>query len=150
MEALLTADKLAYEVTSRGISQTQINDGMQDALFLPQVRQDKVIRKEVAQKLGLHGHIEDGKIIQAARGIKKARQIGGEKATQELEMSDMVQAGEGKMSERDLAKLILKKSGQETNRANVKHPTKQAEQTPKLKYLKQAQDKNKREADRSL
>lgn len=133
MEALQIADNLARETVKHKLNGKDIGTEMQSAVFDPQQSYDKLIKKDVGGKLGLKGKIEDGKIIQAARGIKKVQSMGGDKATKDLDMKDVVKAGEGKMSEQDLAKLILKKSGQNIQKYEPKKKKKEPE---KLKYLK--------------
>lgn len=133
MEAIQLAENLARETVNRKLNRKDIGTEMQSATFDPQQSYDKLVKKDVGDKLGIKGKIEDGKIIQAARGIKKAQSIGGEKATKDLDMKDVVKAGEGKMSEKDLAKLILKKSGQDIEKYEPKKNKKEPE---KLKYLK--------------
>lgn len=134
MEALQTAQNLALETMNRGLNKKMLNNKLQEAIFDPQNMHDNVIEKNVGKKLGLRGKIEDGKIIQAARGIKKAQEMGGKTATKDLDMKDVVKAGEGKMSERDLAKLILKKSGQDIEKYQPKK--KKKTEKAKMKYLK--------------
>lgn len=113
MEALHIANNLAREAGLNNISQKAIEAGMQQAVFDPQKTQESVIKKEISGKLGIKGKIEDGKIIQAARGIKKVEQLGGQKATQNLQMNDIIKAGEQKLSDAELAEIILEKSGQD-------------------------------------
>jgi hypothetical protein len=120
MEALLLAEKLAQETANRSIGQSVLDREMQRAVFDPDAQQEKLIRKEVGSRLGLKGHIEDGKIIQAARGIKKVQMMAGNKATKDMDMQDVVRAGEGKMTDKELAELILKKSGQDVSKFESK------------------------------
>lgn len=135
MEALQVANNLAMETMKRGISRQEVKDGMQDALFRPDELNEKLVKKEVGKKLGIKGKIEDGKIIQAARGIKKVQEMGGNKAAKDMEMKDVISAGEGKMSDKELAKLILKKSGQDVSKyESKKHSTKNDKEI-KLKYF---------------
>ena len=74
MEALHIANNLAREAGLNNISRKAIEMGMQQATFDPQKTQEEVIKKEVGGKLGIKGKLDDGKIIQAARGIKKVEQ----------------------------------------------------------------------------
>ncbi len=120
MEALHIANNLAREAGLSNISRKAIEVGMQQATFEPQKIQEEVIKKEVGGKLGIKGKIEDGKIIQAARGIKKVEQLGGKQATQNLQMKDVVKAGEQKLSDIELAEMILEKSGQDIKKRKKK------------------------------
>ena len=80
MEALHIANNLARESGLKDISRKAMAAGMQEATFRPEEIQEKVIKKEVSGKLGIKGKIEDGKIISAARGIKKIESLGGKEA----------------------------------------------------------------------
>ncbi len=131
MEALHIANNLAKEAGLNNISKKALEIGMQEAIFDPQKRQEKIIEKEIGHKLGIKGSIKEGKIAQAAKGIKKVEQLGGKEATKNIEMKDMIKAGEKKFSDQELAKLILEKSGQKVNLD--KH--KKSQRKIKLEYL---------------
>lgn len=142
MEALHIANNLAREAGLSNINQKQIEIGMQQASFDPVTTQEKVIKKEVGEKLGIKGKIEDGKIIQAARGIKKIEQMGGPTATQNMNMKDIVKAGEQKLSEIELAELILEKSGQDVKKR--KNNLKKSKENIELKHFQQPQKSEKK------
>ena len=137
MEALHIANNLAREAGIKNLSKKVIDAGMQQATFNPKETQEKVIKKEVGGKLGIKGKIDDGKIIQAARGIKKVEQLGGQQATQNLNMKDIIKAGEEKLSDKQLAELILEKSGQ---KIKINKNKKKKEKID-LKHFEQTSDK---------
>ena len=120
MEALHIAHMMAKDVGLEGLSMKGAAEGMQSALFEPQKIQEKTVKKEISKKLGIKGKIEDGKIIQAARGIKKIESLGGQRAAKNLDMKDVIKAGEQKLDEIKLAELILKKSGQNVKKRKQK------------------------------
>lgn len=117
--------------------------GMQEATFRPEEIQEKVIKKEVSGKLGIKGKIEDGKIISAARGIKKIERLGGKEAAKNLDMRDVVKAGEEKLDEIKLAELILEKSGQDVKKR--KERFNHSKDSLRLKNFEQPKEKNKNE-----
>lgn len=133
MEALHVAHNLAKETGLKGLSEKTVATAMQTAVFKPKEMQEKVVQKEVSGRLGMKGKIQDGKIIQAARGIKKVENLGGQKATKNLDMKDVIKAGEDKLDEIKLAELILKKSGQNVQRRKAK--VKKSKENMDLKYL---------------
>lgn len=139
MEALHIANNLAREAGLNNISRKAMELGMQEAIFRPEEMQKKVIKKEISNKLGIKGKIEDGKIIQAARGIKKIENLGGKKAMQNLDMRDVIKAGEEKLDEIKLAELILEKSGQDIKKRQEK--LKAGKQNMELKHLEQPKSK---------
>lgn len=145
MEALQIANNLAREAGLKNLSRKVMDTSMQEATFNPKEAQEKIIKKEVGGKLGIKGKIDDGKVIQAARGIKKVEQLGGQQATKNLNMKEVVKAGEDKMTDKQLAELILEKSGQEVklnkNKNKDKIELKHFEVTP-TKQVKQKNNTN--------
>ena len=133
MEALHQAHNLAREVGFKGLNEKTVAESMQQATFKPQEIQEKAIQKDVSKKLGLKGKLRDGQIIQAARGIKKVENLGGQKAAKNLDMKDIIKAGEEKLDEIKLAELILKKSGQDVKKR--KHKLNESKEKMELKYL---------------
>lgn len=145
MEALHIANNLARESGLKEISRKAVARGMQEATFRPEEMQEKVIKKEVSGKLGIKGKIEDGKIISAARGIKKIEQMGGKEAAKNLDMRDVVKAGEEKLDEIKLAELILEKSGQDVKKR--KERLKSGKERLRLKNFEQPKEKDKQKND---
>ena len=143
MEALHIANNLARESGLKEISRKAVAAGMQEATFRPEEMQEKVIKKEVSGKLGIRGKIEDGKIISAARGIKKIERLGGKEAAKNLDMRDVVKAGEEKLDEIKLAELILEKSGQDVKKR--KERFKNGKDNMRLKNFEQPKEKQKTE-----
>lgn len=133
MEALHQAHNLAREAGFKGLNEKTIAESMQQATFKPQEIQEKAIQKDVSKKLGLKGKLRDGQIIQAARGIKKVENLGGQKAAKNLDMKDIIKAGEEKLDEIKLAELILQKSGQDVKKR--KHKLNESKEKMELKYL---------------
>ena len=143
MEALHIANNLARESGLKEISRKAVAAGMQEATFRPEEMQEKVIKKEVSGKLGIRGKIEDGKIISAARGIKKIERLGGKEAAKNLDMRDVVKAGEEKLDEIKLAELILEKSGQDVKKR--KERFKNSKDNMRLKNFEQPKERQKTE-----
>lgn len=147
MEALEVANHLAREVGLKGLKKQTVNKGMQEAVFRPKETYTKAIEKDVSKELGIKGKVKDKEIIQAVRGIKTVESLGTKKAVKNLDMSDMVKVGEKKMDQKELAELILKKSGQDITKYHQKN---QKEQDVKLKSLesnkKDSKEKEKNES----
>ena len=148
MEALHEAHNLAREAGFKGLSEKTVAFSMQEAAFKPVEMQEKVIQKDISQKLGIKGKLDDGKIIQAARGIKKIEGLGGQKATKNMDMRDIIKAGEEKLDEIKLAELILKKSGQDVKKR--KRRVNASKEKIDLKYLKNKEkDSKEKKSDSS-
>ncbi len=140
MEALHVANNLAREAGLSRISRKAMEVGMQEAVFNPEKMQEKTIKKEVSNKLGIKGSIRDGKIIEAARGIKKVENIGGKEAAKNLDMRDIVKAGEEKLSDIKLAEKILEKSGQDVKKRKLM--LKKGKEKIELKNFEQNNEKD--------
>lgn len=120
MEALHIAHNMAKDIGLKGLKKKTVSEEMQRAEFQPQKLQDLAIQKDVAKRLGIKGKVEPGKVVEAARGIKKVENLGGQKATKNIDMKDMIKAGEDKLDEIKLAELILEKSGQDVKKRKMK------------------------------
>jgi len=142
MEALHMAHNLAKEAGLNGLSEKTVAIGMQEAVFEPEKVQKKAVKKEVSAKLKIKGDIKEGKIIQAARGIKKVENLGGQKAAKNLDMRDIIKAGEEKLDEIKLAELILKKSGQDVTKR--KNKLEQSKEKIELQHFKEQNKEEKR------
>ncbi len=139
MEALHMANNMAKDVGLKGLSKKAVSEGMQRAEFKPQEIQDSAIQKDIAKRLGIKGKLESGKIVEAARGIKKVENLGGQKATKNIDMKDMVKAGEDKLDEIKLAELILEKSGQDVKKRKLK--VEKSKEKIELKHLENKEPK---------
>lgn len=147
MEALHIAHQLAKEAGLKGLSEKTVAIGMQEAVFKPEKIQEKAIDKDVSKKLRIKGKIEDRKIVQAARGIKKVENLGGQKAVKNLDMKDIIKAGEDKLDEIKLAELILEKSGQNVKKRRAKF--KQGKEKIKLEYLEGEETKEEKKRNKT-
>lgn len=145
MEALHVAHNLNKDVGMGNISKKVVSKEMQRATFDPEKMQKKVIDKTVTSKLGIKGNIDNGKIIQAARGIKKIENMGGQEAAKNLDMKDVIKAGEQKLDDIKLAELILQKSGQDVTKR--KKNLKKSQEKIKLDNL-EGKSKDKEKEDR--
>ena len=137
MEALQVANTLAKEVGLSHISPQNANAKLNEAVFDPKKMQEKVIDQEVGGKLGLKGKIEDGKIVEAAKGIKKIQAMSDAKGVQNMQMDDVVRIGEDKLSDKEIAELILEKSGQDAKKAKLKKPSQKEVKTEHFEKNKQ-------------
>lgn len=148
MEALEVASRLAREAGLKGLKKKTVVQGMQEAVFRPQKTYENAIKKDVSQELKIKGKVKDKEIIQAVRGIKTVESLGTKKALKNMEMSDMVKVGEKKMDQKELAELILKKSGQDITKYKSKI---QNEATGKLQSIENkktdSKEKDKKEQD---
>ena len=116
LQALHMANTLAREIGLSNLSHKAIEANMQTAAIDPKKAQEKIIEKEVKNSLGIKGKLDEGKMIQAARGIKAIKKVGGSQATKNMDLKDIVKTGEKKLNEIEIAELILEKSGQEVKK----------------------------------
>lgn len=141
MEAMAMADRVAKEVGLKGVNKKELNENMQSAIFNPEQMQKKILQKDVMKKKGIHGDVSVGELIQTARGIKRVEQMGGDKALKGMESKDVKRAGDEKTSKRDVARLILEKSGQKVDRKTTEKVVKNSSKDIKLQYLADEKDK---------
>ncbi|MBR6409314.1 MAG: hypothetical protein IKS23_03640 [Alphaproteobacteria bacterium] len=143
MEALHIAHNMARDIGLKGLEKKTVSESMQRAEFKPQEIQDLAIQKDIAARLGIKGKIDNGKVREAAKGIKKVENLGGQKATKNLDMKDMIKAGEEKLDEIRLAELILEKSGQDVKKRKVN--LQKSKENIELKNLDQTKEKKNKE-----
>lgn len=148
MEALMLANTLAKEVGLSNISRKKLNAGMNQATFNPKKLQEKAISEGVVQKLHMKGQVKKGKIVAAAKGIKKIEQMAGSEGLRGLRAEDAVALGENKIDEKKMARLILEKSGQNPQKIKLKKGSskvsvknfEKAKQKERINLLKQKKD----------
>lgn len=149
MEALMLANMLAKKAGLSKISAKTLGKGVNQAVFDPKKLNSEAVRGNVGKKFKMKGKLENGKIIEAAKGIKKIEQMAGEQGLRDISMNEAVAIGENKMGDRKIAELILEKSGQKLKKIKTEkaseeqqlEPFEETEQKQKISLLKQKNDK---------
>lgn len=117
MEAIMQADRLARESGLNGINKKTVNSTTQDAL-VPKDTLEKVLSKEASSKIKTDGKLLSAKeTVTLLRGIDRickmseAAEISQMKALEKMKLDEVLNAGEKNTDDKQVAELILKKSG---------------------------------------
>lgn len=140
MEAIATVTQLAKQAGIKGMEKDIASKNLQNVAPTDEIFAH-TIRDILAEKENVKGEdIPAGKVIQTLRGVKRVKEMGGNKALQGLKLQDIQEIGEKNLKPNDkeskeykeVAKLILKKSGQDIKKKKAK-PSKNASAKNKLK-----------------
>lgn len=140
MEAIATVAQLAKQAGIKGLEKDIASKNLQNVAPTDEIFAH-TIRDILAEKENVKGEdIPAGKVIQTLRGVKRVKEMGGNKALQGLKLQDIQEIGEKNLKPNDkeskeykeVAKLILKKSGQDIKKKKAK-PTKNSSAKNKLK-----------------
>ncbi len=148
LEAMLQAEKIIKEAGLPRIDAKTKAKNMQDV----RINTDtvgNVIRDVAPKKLNLSPKkmqklsLEEKKKL--AQGISLVKQLGGEKALTGTKVEELVFVGDKKSSEKEVAKIILEKTG----RKKAKAPSKKKQQTAQKELEKQVVNTRKKTRERS-
>lgn len=122
MEAIMQADKMAKQAGLNGINKKLVNSATQDVL-LTQNPLEKVLCEEAASKLKTNGKILSTKeTVSMLRGIDRIRKMAQAadesqlKTLEKMKLEEVINAGEKTTEDKQVAELILKKSGRKTKK----------------------------------
>lgn len=139
MEALMSADKTTRELGLKGLSKETANQNMQD-VSLNSKTYENALKEDIRKRLRLRGRkLSEGETINLLRGIKRisdmaeASEESKLKIMEGMKISEIVNAGEKNTDDKEVAKLILKKSGRKTKKGEKKTPKKPVKKAVKSK-----------------
>lgn len=138
LEAVAVADKLAREAGLKGLDKKVAGKNLSDVTLINSSL-EKVLSEEVALKTksGVR-KLSKGETVTMLRGITRIRKMALAadesqlKALEKMKVEDIINAGEKSTDDRQVAELILKKSG----RKNKKDVQKVVEKSKKQKDIK--------------
>lgn len=109
LEALSLAHQMAQDAGVNGLRRKTIEQGML-ASTVDNNSLKQMIKNDLAQSLKLRtDNIPDGRYIQVLRGLQNIRKIGGIKAIEGLNLSEVAEATD----EKKAAKVLLEKTGRD-------------------------------------
>lgn len=133
MEALIMADRITREMGMKGLDKKTLNNNMLDVSMNSQTYEN-ALKEDIAKKAKINGRrLSSGETITLLRGIKRIQSMAAQadepkiKAIEGWKIDEIVNAGKdslGSLSDKELAKKILEKSGRKAD-------TKQAEKMAK-------------------
>lgn len=145
--ALEQADTNLRKATLRRMNTKEFMNEMNDAIYNPSRLRRQAMEHSIAKQMGIKGKIEkhqEGKVVE---GVKKVKDLTGNRKVKSLKMGDVQKVGEKRMSQNQTAELILKKSGQTAKLSEIKRQTQsnynnneKGKQQPKKSYAKEMKE----------
>jgi len=147
--ALEQADTNLRKATLRKMTTQEFMNEMNDAIYNPSRIRREAMEHSIAKQMGIKGKIEkhhEGKVVE---GVKKVKEVSGNRKVKTLKMKDVDKVGNKRMSQNQTAELILKKSGQTARLSEIKRQCKSdntqnkekgKQQQPKKSYAKEMQE----------
>ena len=123
MNAIIQANKLSEKAGISKITDTEFVEKMQEAIYNPKKLQTKVLEENISKKLGIEGKINKNNTDNVIEGVKKIREVAGNKQVKKVNFDDVAKLGSKKSNQNETAELILRKSGQTARLSEIKMKT---------------------------
>ena len=146
--ALEQADTNLRKATLKKMNTREFMNEMNDAIYNPSRLRRQAMEHSIAKQMGIKGKIEKHHEGNVVEGVKKVKDLSGNRKVKTLKMDDVQKVGEKKMSQNQTAELILKKSGQTAKLSEIKQQTQSSynqnnekgKQQPKKSYAKEMKE----------
>lgn len=147
--SLEQADTHLRKATLRKMTTQEFMNEMNDAIYNPSRLRREAMEHNIAKQMGIKGEIKKHHEGHVVEGVKKVKELSGNRKVKQLEMKDVQNVGKKNMSQNQTAELILKKSGQTARLAEIKRQSKSSyilpnkekgKQQPKKSYAKEMKE----------
>ncbi len=123
MNAILEANKLSEKAGVSKITDAEFVEKMQQAIYNPKKLQTKVLEENISKKIGIEGKIDKKNTDDIIEGVKKIREVAGDRQVKKVTFDDVEKLGSRKTNQNETAELILRKSGQTARLSEIKMKT---------------------------
>lgn len=145
METVMVAEKMARQAGLPGLDKKTINNSMTE-LTISDAPVEKALSEEISRKTKSNlRQFSKGESVSMLRGIERIRKMAIAadesqiKSLEKMKISDVINAGEQNTDDKEVAELILKKSG----RNNKKDINKIVQKSKTVKKIKTSETKPK-------
>lgn len=146
--SLEQADTNLRKATLRKMTTQEFMNEMNDAIYNPGRLRREAMEHSIAKQMGIKGEIKKRHEGHVVEGVKKVKELSGNRKVKTLKMKDVQQVGKKNMSQNQTAELILKKSGQTARLAEIKRQSKSGgiftkekdKKQPKKSYAKEMKE----------
>lgn len=145
MNAIMQANKLSEKAGITKITDAEFVEKMQEAIYNPKKLETKVLEENISKKLGIEGKIEKNNTEDVISGVKKIREVAGNRQVKKVNFDDAAKLGKKKANQNETAELILKKSGQTARLSEIKMKTAVDETSGKKEHKPRAYSKKMRQ-----
>ena len=147
-DALEQADTNLRKSTLRKMNTQEFMNEMNDAIYNPSRLRREAMEHSIAKQMGIKGKIEKHHEGDVVEGVKKVKDLSGNRKVKSLKMKDVQKVGEKRMSQNQTAELILKKSGQTAKLSEIMRQSQSSynkdnekgKQQPKKSYAKEMKE----------
>lgn len=118
--ALEQADTLLRKADMHRMNTQEFMNELKDAIYNPSKLRREALQDQIAKQMGIEGKIEkrsEGNVIE---GVKKVKELSGNRQVSQIQIKDVEKIGKENMSQNQTAELILQKSGQTARLAEIK------------------------------
>lgn len=146
-DALEKADTGLRKSTLRKMTTQEFANEMNDAIYNPSRLKREAMEHGIAKQMGIKGKIEkhyEGHVID---GVKKVRELSGDRKVNTIKMNDVEKIGKKNLNQNQTAELILRKSGQTAKLSEIKRQSvvntdnkDRGKQQPKKSYSKEMKE----------
>jgi len=144
--ALEQADTNLRKASLRKMNTQEFMNEMNDAIYNPSRLRREAMEHSIAKQMGIKGEIKKHHEGHVVEGVKRVKELSGDRKVKSINMKDVQKIGKTKMSQNKTAELILKKSGQTARLSEIKRQTqtsmgsKEKGQQPKKSYAKEMKE----------
>ncbi|MBR3675713.1 MAG: hypothetical protein IKN71_01075 [Alphaproteobacteria bacterium] len=122
--ALEQADTMLRKANLDKMTTQQFMNEMKDAIYNPSKLRREALAENIAKQMGIEGKIVKHSEGEVVEGIKKVKQLAGNRKVNQVKMEDVQKMGQKNMTQNETAELILIKSGQTARLSEIKHQSK--------------------------
>ena len=122
--ALEQADTMLRKANLDKMTTQQFMNEMKDAIYNPSKLRREALAENIAKQMGIEGKIVKHSEGEVVEGIKKVKQLSGNRKVNQVKMEDVQKMGQKNMTQNETAELILIKSGQTARLSEIKHQSK--------------------------
>ncbi len=118
--ALEQTDTLLRKADLRKMNMQEFMNEMQDAIYEPSRLRREALGNSIAKQMGITGEIKKHYEGEVVKGVRKVKELTGDRQVNQLNIKDTVNISKQKMTQNQTAELILKKSGQTAKLTEIK------------------------------
>lgn len=139
--ALEQADTMLRKADMHRMNTQEFMNELKDAIYNPSKLRREALQDQIAKQMGIEGKIEKRSEGNVVEGVKKVKELSGNRQVSQIKMQDVEKIGKENMNQNQTAELILQKSGQTARLAEIKRDTTIKKTTEKTQDNQEQQKK---------
>lgn len=118
--ALEQTDTMLRKANLDKMTTQQFMNEMKDAIYNPGKLRREALAENIAKQMGIEGKIVKHSEGEVVEGVRKVKELAGDRKVNKVKMEDVQKVGQKNMSQNETAELILTKSGQTARLSEIK------------------------------